>query len=448
MEFMDKWGGLRKLGDSVARVKGENKSMYSWAETRLAAAGLRPEHASAKELILAGVKGKGQQAVLRNWLSLDEYMAEQFSRAAYVKGDVARSRVGKFFETALQSLRQLFKDLKVKKLVAPNTTFQTWLESQTAWAKTQEKPKGKFELPESTKKAQQEALAKRAKVEKINQEIRALAPELTPQKPPAGQVQPTKEDQFAQPERQEKLLGMLTDAVDCGYIEEGDAHYRAVHGYIQRGQFDKAESKLAEFAQGIGEWDREYASKVLERLPNKQQIRAETLRGVLAQKDITAAERRAFDFHLTMAESGISESALSREELERMVADTGKGYALEPFDMSAEDDELAAHGMWLIGLPEEGARTRIWRLGFKTSKKNHWNDPNYYAHSRFTDTPDGRFVVEVQSDLARNEPLTYNMATQSTWLKAVVQREIAEALEDGKSDVFFPTADTAAKIQS
>lgn len=73
-------------------------------------------------------KVKALKARLTNdFLSLDEYLAEQTARHAYQQNWDKKSPLGQFFSNALQSLRNFFTGLKKDGSIAPGTAFSEWI---------------------------------------------------------------------------------------------------------------------------------------------------------------------------------------------------------------------------------------------------------------------------------------------------------------------------------
>lgn len=85
--------------------------------------------------------------------------------------------------------------------------------------------------------------------------------------------------------------------------------------------------------------------------------------------------------------------------------------------------------------------------------------PNYFAHTRVEDMPNGvRRVIESQSDLFQKEGLEKEVDQKgkdvgklypyrNTWQERIAREEIQQAAKDGKTEVQFPTGETAMKIE-
>jgi hypothetical protein len=218
-DFVDSWVGLRKLSGSVSRNVGYRKDLYTWAEERMKAAGKTLTGATAQELILAplgkNASQKEKAAFLDEYLSFDEYMAEQFSRAAHQAGDLESGALGKVFTKALQKLRMLFRDLKSwrgengERIIQPGETFAKWLAKQTLWAKGQKKRAGVFRRSAKLRAAQAEV---RGRLAEVLEEEKALA---EPESPPE-QVPPPPEVVATQVDERERLAETLEEMLHSG----------------------------------------------------------------------------------------------------------------------------------------------------------------------------------------------------------------------------------------
>lgn len=536
-EFVEQWVGTRKLGDSVHPGKaGRNKDLYSWANTMLGKSGKNLTGATALELVEAAY---GDPAYALNF---DEFMAEQFSRAAYTNGDLEGSPIGKFFAQTLQQLRNLFRDLKTwkgengERMVAPDETFQSWLDKQSLRAGTMEKPAGKFKLSAKVKKAQKEVLAK-AGLTPTGRPSRAK------KKSPEEQVPVTKEELGTQVDPKRDLEDMVYGLNSTGTIS--DKQMDRYLDKIQRGELVAVRESLQRLLGDEANYDREYSSKVFERLPDKPKILAETLRATIAMQDVKAKERAAWEKFLMEHPEGFSK----QEALDALMTNV---LPLE-YELSSS---YAMYGNHVLDGVKEGwwdgadNHSRIWKVdGIEVgpSARKHFNAPGYIMHSRYQDMARGRFLLELQSDffqsgagvstlpvevgrqisdlrydlefqedglkdlkmLAEAAPLDmvaewkytsrhFNMVAraddtperilgympelektvaegwaklekleayyklyiqraegiasqlqdlQGNWWERLIREEVAQAVEDGKGKMYFPTADTVAEVE-
>lgn len=69
-----------------------------------------------------------RQRLKEDYLSLDEYLAEQVARHAYQKQWDKSSPLGQFFSRALDGLRNFFVKTKKDGIIAPGVAFQEWLD--------------------------------------------------------------------------------------------------------------------------------------------------------------------------------------------------------------------------------------------------------------------------------------------------------------------------------
>lgn len=165
IEFMNEWVGTRKLGEDVAVRKESEKDRYAWARQTL---GRDPSTATALELVTAAA-GQGNE---EKYLSLDEYMAEQFSRHAYSSGELAASKYGQWFSTVMSRLRDLFRTLKMEHMVAPHTTFAEWVNETSRYnLKRKARKPGDFVLSK-------ELTAAREKYRQVQEDIKAAEEQL------------------------------------------------------------------------------------------------------------------------------------------------------------------------------------------------------------------------------------------------------------------------------
>lgn len=393
-EFVENWAGLRKLGQDNLKTQARGKSLYTWATDRLAQAGKTLEGSTAEELILAGYKDMDSpdaQSYLREYLSLDEYMAEQFSRASWSEGDIEGSATGQLFYNAMQKLKQLFRDLKGEKVIAPGVTFQAWLDSQTLRAREQAgKVKGKFKLSKEVKAARKALLKKQDLLDQLVRE------EESEKAAPPEQAPVPKDVEATQVLTKERLLEVVKDLENQGAFYGArmgsDAFVRAVKGMVERGQIEQAREKVEAAVEDVIHWDREYSSKVLERLPNKQKVKAETLKATLRMQDIKQNEKVMWEEFLAAHPEGFS-----IEEARDAVAS-----ATMPLTPTLSSD-YASYGVETVGLDAQDytafTASVIWEAPLEVPSRNHFKNPKYVMHSRRYERGPARYVTELQSDL-------------------------------------------------
>lgn len=373
VEFMDNWVGTRKLANDTLKERGDRKSLYTWARERM---GSDIAGKTALELIQA----MGQDP--QTYLSFDEFMAEQFSRAAYSRGDLATSSLGKLFATTLERMRNLFRDLKSyvgvhgERVVQPGETFASWLEKQTLRAGGMRKRSGKAKLAPEVQAARQSIL------DKILQGD-------TPA-PPPEQVAPPKDIEMAQPPTQERVEEAIRDLVYTGAIDEGKGKHRMLIGMVKRGQFVEARAKIEEILGETLNWDRDYVSKVYERLPNKEKIKAETLQATLRMQDIKLEERTHWEKFLQQFPNGFGPEDARAALLANVLPLT-----MEP---SLEYAQSGIHVLDALNGYPSGVSI-VWEAPFQTPGSWHFPNPNYLMHSRRADLRGERFILELQSDV-------------------------------------------------
>lgn len=401
-EFVEQWVGIRKLGDSVHPGKNaRNKDLYSWAQTQLGKVGKNLLESTALELVEAAY---GNPAYALNF---DEFMAEQFSRAAYTNGDLEGSPIGQFFAKTLQQLRDLFRGLKTwkgengERIVAPDETFQTWLDKQTLRAQTIGVQPGKFKLSKGVKKAQKKIL-----------EEAGLAPVGKPNKAKKKEaIPPPKEEIGSQVDEKVKLGDMVDTLLEYGHLSEKQAEL--LRERIERGNLQQVRETLQRVLGAELNFDREYSSKVLSRLPNKEKVLAETLRSTIAMQDVKTKERAMWEKFLLAHPNGFSK----QEALDALQAN------VLPLDYELSSD-YASHGAhvldgllggWYLGSDNY---SRIWKVdGIKMGRdaRKHFKVDGYLMHTRITDLMQGRFVLELQSDFFQNDERV-EKSTDPLWL--------------------------------
>jgi len=395
-EFIERWVGIRKLGDSIAKTTERERSVYSWAKGVMG----RPlEGVTAKELI-GKAFGNAETA-----LSFDEFMAEQFSRYSYSVGDMQKSGYAKVLQNVMGKLRALFLELKGlrgqsgEKLIQPGETFSQWMDSMTLRNANKKVPTGRIRLNKRVKEAQKALLPKKlaetlAKVKKEEAVPAPIPEQAQPEESIVATAIPTKE-------LLEKQLDMLANRGAFYHFPAGqEAARRMIKGMIERGQLERAIAKMEEISGETIQWDREYSSKVLSRLPDKAKVKAETLRGLMRQADIKQQEKV---FWAKFMQENPEGTFLS-EELKQAVQD-----ATLPLErVPAADQNLADYGILRV-FPEEmwgepyAATVNIYKgpVELGGAERHFEDDPGYAAHSRtinFSGVP-GRYVLELQSDL-------------------------------------------------
>lgn len=458
-DFIDQWAGVRKVGFDNYKTKGANKSLYSWAKAQLAQAGKGIDGATAQELLTAGISDPVEaQAHMLTQLSLDEYMAEQFSRAAWTGGDIENSRAGGLFANALGKLRQLFRDLKSwrgtagETIIAPGTTFQAWIDQSLTRAKAAPKRSGKITLSPAIKKARRELLKKAKLAEKLEAELAAVRAEVEAETPPPEQGEIPAEVEATQLPTRERLLEVLAQLESDLAFEDNPRRAKAIKGYITRGEYQTALEKIEDTVGDFVSWDRDYSSKVLKSLPNKEKIKAETLRMTLKRADLKKAEKLMWEGFLADHPEGFSLEEAKAALLANVMP-------LTP----AFTEEHADLGVYSVGLVAANGKATsvIWEAPVDTGGSEHYPEHSrYLLHSRRFDVADQRFILELQSDLfqhdgelAMEDPgytdaLGYQAEDiKPKWWERLIREEVTAAFEDGRARLYFPTADTVAAIE-
>lgn len=467
VDFIEQWAGPRKMAASIA-ARTRQPSMYEWAERYLG----KLEGRTALELVQK-VAGQDPQAV-EKYLSLSEYMAEQYSRYAYSSKELENSPLGKMFSGLLEQMRNLFRMLKSwsgpngEKLIEPHTTFVEWLGQMQARAAEQKlgKSHGKVRIPAAVKAAQKAAL-KTEKTAELTPRVKQI---VEPSKPPESQVEVSELEQSTAPDEKTQLVDMLEqlDSVGAFDFDKTGKLYHKLHDMIQRGQTVEARQRLEKMMAKYIEDDKEYTSKVMQRLPNKAKVKAETLKGVIAMQDIKQVERKRWEEFLAAHPDGFS-----REEAEQALASwvvplefgVTKEYADDLVPGLWPDDTYTAHFNGSLGRMKKSVTAVLmapmefdyWR-GKANEVVNHFAPRNNVVmHMRWRDIGTVRNIFELQSDYFQREDelrLTDGSLAprevqelNGVWEERGIQEALALAAEHTMPYVRFATADTVGKVE-
>ena len=150
--------------------------------------------------------------------------------------------------------------------------------------------------------------------------------------------------------------------------------------------------------------------RVLENLPGKRTtVTEQELREQMRRPEVTKAEKDVLERVISRMQGG----NISAQQLVREVGLETAPYRLEP----VESGQFAEYGLNAINRSEgdynydtmrrenknmENARTTIYRSPTETSADNHFDDPNYFGHTRAFEANGIPHVVEIQSDLVQN----------------------------------------------
>lgn len=159
-EFIEAWFGPAKLGrDYLGELK------VAPTDNAMAVVQALARKAAKKKNINDGTRVKQMlNMALENFLSLDEYLAEQGVRHAYATKQDESTALGKFFGPVLKKLRAFFLDLKGEGWIKPGTAFTDWIEGLGSVNRTidegsqvaEGKKKGRAPAKKSVKKTIQE----------------------------------------------------------------------------------------------------------------------------------------------------------------------------------------------------------------------------------------------------------------------------------------------------
>jgi len=408
-DFVNAWYGTRKLSLSAQGEK-QTKSLYAWVEREARNRGITT--ASIDNMTIKNVLDAVSPNDENYVLNFDEFMAEQMSRAAQDRNYLKGTRMGEWFQSALNAVREFFSTIKDQGYVKPDVTFERWLDEQTALAKKTKRPKkwGQVKLGKELKakqKAQLAALeAERAALRESGE--MATEAELVPEEDYEESPLPDDEVAATPEERKASTEAMVQDLVDEGIIEEGKKDHKALKGMITKGQFTEAQEKIWSL-RGIN-WDKgNITTKLISRLPEKEMLKRATVEGIAKQLDLTKLDRQAAEEILAQyPEGNIPREAVVAAVLDRNV----------PLTMRQTDD-YAEYGLENAGiLPQDWWRasytgvnkpipvTHVWQAPFAVGKENHFSDPQYVAHTRVVTKGNIAMLVELQSDYFQKQSKT------------------------------------------
>jgi len=394
-QFVEHWAGTRKQLHGMQRERGTaNSSLYQWARERMGSPE-KPgsiEGVTALELLTHVMPEEEKAAYLDNVLSLHEFMAEQFSKYVYKKGELEKSPFGAIFKETLAKMRALFRELKTwrggngERLIPPEKTFESWV--QDLLVRNQEiarKGTGKFKLAPKILKAQKKLVEENA--ERMLPEIRAV---VEPAPAPEGQVAPPKQAKVGKLRSATFYEALVETYRSQGWVWGAQA--MKLEQMVDRGQLMEVKLELERIAQEHGKDDRDYTSKVLKRLPDKPWIKAETLKATIARQDTKVEERKMWEMFLLEHPDGFT-----LEEAKAAVAESVM--PLEPI----YSEKYATVGLDKLGIAAGtgDATSVIYTSEVNFGTENHFEDPYYVMHSRRFDEHEGgwRYILEMQSDL-------------------------------------------------
>lgn len=217
-EFVDTWFSPAKLG----------------RETLLSDLNVAPSD-NAKAVVRAIInravsksRTEDKKSALRrkytnDFLSLEEYLAEQTARFAYQRQWDQKSPLGNFFQKALQSLRNFFASLKKDHIIAPGTSFAEWLDGLSRADRPLNEGK---RLAEGKKKAKAAPKAKAKEKSKTTKKTPAKKVVKVQHNAETDTLQVTKD----------KLMRLLTDLELSEVISEDVA--RELYDLVERNEFD------------------------------------------------------------------------------------------------------------------------------------------------------------------------------------------------------------------
>lgn len=384
-DLLTAWAGPRKFALGLGKTKG-TQNIYDWIEREARNIGIRkPIDAMTTEEMMLAAAGE-----VDYFLAFDEFMAEQFSRAAYDRNYLQGTMLGEWFQDAVAKLKELFGIMQDKGFISPQKSYNEWLDEQTAISAKIKRGKkwGKNKLSPELKKAQK---IQAAKLEQERAEMAA-----------AGELE--LEEEYDLPEEEQvaaeesltaaSLLEQLESVED--YLEPKEVS--AIRRLIMKGNLTEAQLLLDGLIDEDAQYDRTYTSQVLKELPTKELLQHATIKGIAGQQKLKKNDREALLGVLKAYPDGlIPRAAVIDAVLAKNV----------PLTLRVST-KYADYGLPNIGLLDDRwARdqgfgqinfTHQWDAPFTTSPLNHFDDPNYVAHTRVVRQGTRYAIVELQSD--------------------------------------------------
>lgn len=432
-EFMEQWVGPRKLAWGVLRQKAEGQDSMLWGKEKVNARGIAWEAASAVDLIKAAYAppmtdfGFGadfreadylaaQEAAVETALNFDEFMAEQFSRAALERDFFSKNQnLRAWFKKALDALRGFFTYLKKTQIIAPTTEFGNWLDAQTRLAATQRK-NTRIKIPAALQRKRAELLAqieekkaadaaekkrKKAEEEGLRMDESAQRAPEAPDEEDLEETVPTRQEQVAIKDPVESMYAALEDLVIQGIIEADAPIYNTIGKFIQKGDLETARKLINKQIDKHSNYDLEYTTRMLEQLPNKNVLKTEYMKTLLNQKALRKQDKVIVEEMLRQYPNGVPVEAIMKM-VEENVLPLTRHHLNRPAPMGihrvAEEDWRNA----------SDGTTTVLSVPFRTTTDHHFASTftNYIGHVSYFDEGTTRKLTQVQSDFFQRDRQT------------------------------------------
>lgn len=189
----------------------------------------------------------------------------------------------------------------------------------------------------------------------------------------------------------------------------------------------------------------ELTTKTLSKLPNKPVILRGTIKQLLNQPDVRAADKALIN--------GVLDTEFAdMEKIDRQRFIAAVESRLLPLEINiAHSQTYANYGLANIGrtlgAPMRGAQTHVWDAPFTTPKDvNHFGDPNYMGHTRTFIDSDGKYYVsEVQSDVVQKAKFSKEERTEKDITNLKIERKRYLDVLRGVENYFY--SDNFTKIK-
>lgn len=431
-DFLDQWMGTRKFATGMLATKA-TANRYEWIEREARKLGIREsvENMDIHDAVRALKHVDGDQSTpdFDYVLNFDEYMAEQFSRAAHDRNYLKGTMLGTWYQNAIARLKEFFRLSKAEGIIPPGKEFNDWLDERTAEAKAAKRGRwyGHIKLNAKTKKLQAErAAALEAEMLELQlngeQSLGEWEDEEDGEPPAAPQ-----DEQAADLNSKEGVNGLI-DVLLGLEPNMPEAMLDKWEKMLKQGQIQEVREAVEKRLKKYNEFQADrtnsiYTTTLLERLPatkelyTLQDLRTELNKPGLKQNDKLALQEQIDWLKANPVAKTVTYAQLAEGVFRRNVALTSMP--------SKNYTTVGAVG--LVNRLEELAyeiRTTVWEVmgvhNLMLPTMNHFDNPAYAAHTRTAVNPRLKItrLYEVQSDF-------FQARGASASAKKIAEREAA-----------------------
>lgn len=414
-EFIDQWVGPRKMALGMLKT-ATTASIYDWFHREAQKKGytIPIDAMSAHDAVKVLYSNPDGTPAFDYVLNFDEFMAEQFARAAHDREYLKGTPLGEWFQSVLDNLRAFFARMKAEGVIKPHVTFEAWLDEQTLRARQLKHGKkwGQVKLTKQLREAQKKMLeeAQKAKLDAAlegKEDVQAESP-------------PDALEEAVGKTAVEETAKMIDDAVQDGIVPPKEE--KALRDMLARGQTGAVIDRIWDLRVGGAKpmfdsegWQkappRSYTTKAILQLPNKETLSRDTIRAIAGQQKLKKLDRQALAEVLEKFPQG----RIPRDEAIKAILD--KNVPLKTVAVEAYGDYGLDRLAW--GYRPRGV-TLVFEAPFQTQdpKDNHFKNPRYVAHARVTFDHNSKtmHIVELQSDFF-NKLTQANLKSRLEYLK-------------------------------